>query len=413
MTPDSLIRAAGLGTPAYIYDVDAIIARTKLLAGLFEGRFGISYAIKANPNAAILAALCPYISTFDASSWAEVGRALAAGMPAERISFSGPAKRDFEIDAAVAAGLGELVIENPAEAIRASDQAQQLGRRQDCLIRLNPLRVPRNFGASMGGTASQFGIDEETMATHLPAIAALPGLNLIGFHIYSGTNCLNPEALAENFAIFAEVFTAAQAITGIAPQRLIFGSGFGIPYLPGEPELDHGRLPELINPIVDKLRAVPAFADAALTLELGRWLVGPFGWLVTRVLAEKSSRGSEIRACDAGFNNHLAACGMMGSVFRRNWRYENLTNPAGAAAAYTLVGPLCTTIDRLAVDIDLPQVRVGDLISISQSGAYGITASPGRFISHPEAREIVVVGGQYRDVSETLLNHPQAIGAQA
>lgn len=413
MTPAALIQAATLGTPAYVYDIDAITARAQFLAGLFGDRFGISYAIKANPNPAVLAALCPYLATFDASSWAEVGRALAAGMPAERISFSGPAKRDFEIDGAVAAGLGELVIENPAEAIRASDQAQRLGRRQNCLIRLNPLRVPRNFGASMGGTASQFGIDEEAMAEQLPAIAALPGLNVIGFHIYSGTNCLNPEALAENFTIFAEVFTAAQTITGIAPQRLIFGSGFGIPYLPAEAELDHDRLPALINPIVDELRAKPAFAKAALTLELGRWLVGPYGWLVTRVLAEKSSRGAEIRACDAGFNNHLAACGMMGSVFRRNWRYENLTNPAGAVAAYTLVGPLCTTIDRLAVDVDLPQVRVGDLISIAQSGAYGITASPGRFISHPEAREIAVTDGRCHDVSETLMNHPQAVGVPA
>lgn len=396
---------AEFGTPLYAYDLDAIVARAGLLSALFGGRFGVSYAVKANPNAAVLRALRPHIATFDASSFAEVRRALAAGMPPARISFSGPAKRRDEIVSALEAGIGELVIESPDEARLASDHALSLGRRQPCLVRINPLRVPRKFGASMAGTASQFGIDEEVLDQQLPAIAALPGLDLVGFHIYSGTNCLDAEAIAENFAIFAEIFRKAQAITGIAPRRLIFGSGFGIPYLPDEGELDHAGLPGLINPIVDGLLAEAPFRQASLTLELGRWLVGPFGWLLTRVVAAKTSRGKEIRACDAGFNNHLAACGMMGSVFRRNWRYANVTNPEGAVHPYTLVGPLCTTIDRLAVDVELPEVRVGDLIAIAQSGAYGLTASPTRFISHPEPREIVMENGVFRDASETLLNH--------
>lgn len=405
MTPQELAAGAETGTPCYLYDLDAIVRRTKSLHALFNGRFGVSYAIKANPNAALLSALCPHLATFDASSFAEVHRALKAGMPADRISFSGPAKRPDEITGSIDLGVGELVIENPAEARLASAHALSLGRKQPCLVRLNPLKVPRKFGASMAGTASQFGIDEETMETRLPAIAELPGLELIGFHIYSGTNCLDPEAIAENFAIFAALFRRAQQITGISPKRLIFGSGFGVPYLPDETELDHTRLPGLILPIIDALQAEAPFAEASLTLELGRWLVAPYGWLISRVLAEKSSRGSEIRACDAGFNNHLAACGMMGSVFRRNWRYLNLTNPDGAVSAYTLVGPLCTTIDRLAVDVALPELRVGDLIAIEQSGAYGMTASPSKFISHPEPREIVRENGQFRDASETLLNH--------
>lgn len=411
MTPADLARAAEVGTPAYVYDLDAIRARTRELRALFGGRFGISYAVKSNPNAALLAALKPEIDTFDASSFAEVQRALEAGMPAERITFSGPAKRDFEIEGAVEAGVGELVIERPEEARKASALAQAKGIRQPCLVRINPVRVPRGFGASMAGTPSQFGIDEEDLETELPKIAALPGLRLIGFHIYSGTNCLKADAIAENFAIFADLFRRAQAITGITPEALVFGSGMGIPYLPDEEELDHAALPALVNPIVDALRAEAPFADAAMTLELGRWLVGPFGWLVTKVIAEKSSRGAEIRACDAGFNNHLAACGMMGSVFRRNWRYANLTNEGGEVAPYTLVGPLCTTIDRLAVDVQLPEVRTGDLIAVAQSGAYGLTASPTRFISHPDPREIVHESGSFRDASEVLLNHPDGDAA--
>ena len=127
--------------------------------------------------------------------------------------------------------------------------------------------------------------------------------------------------------------------------------------------------------------------------------------LLSSVVAEKSSRGAELRLCDAGFNNHLAACGMMGSVFRRNWRIYNISRPEAAAATYTLNGPLCTTIDVIATDIELPELRVGDVIAIENSGAYGLTASPTRFISHPEPREVMAHNGEFTEVTESLLNH--------
>ena len=147
--------------------------------------------------------------------------------------------------------------------------------------------------------------------------------------------------------------------------------------------------------------AEPAFAQARCNLEMGRWLTGLAGWLLTGVISGKRSRGSEIRACDAAFNAHLAACGMMGSVIRRNWVFANLTNPEGASGIWTLAGPLCTTIDRLALDVELPEVRPGDILSIAASGAYGLTASPTRFISHPEPREAVIEGGVLRDATDT------------
>src|SRR6185437_15285837 len=114
-------------------------------------------------------------------------------------------------------------------------------------------------------------------------------------------------------------------------------------------------------------------------LEMGRWLVGPSGWLLTSVIAEKNSRRVHFRLCDAGFNNHLAACGMMGTVIRRNWRLHNLSNPQGPPHAYTLAGPLCTSIDLLASDLTLPELRVGDVVAVENSGAYGLGASPTRF----------------------------------
>lgn len=414
MTRERLLEAARrFGTPLYAYDLDLAVERARLLGPLFGGRFRISYAIKANPNAALLDALAPCVATFDASSFAEVRRGMAAGMPAARISFSGPAKRPAEISAAVAASVGELVIESLSEARAASAYALALGRRQPVLVRINPARLPKGFGASMSAGPSQFGIDEEHLGEALPAIADLPGLDLAGFHIYSGTNCLDAAAIAENFAIFAELFRRAQALSGIAPRTLIFGAGFGVPYLPIDQELDHAALPAMVNPLLDGLRAEPAFAQTAFTLELGRWIVGPAGWLLTSVVSAKRSRGVEVRACDAGFNNHLAACGMMGAVIQRAWRFENLSNPDGPPGRFMLVGPLCTTIDRLARDVELAEVRVGDVLAIAQSGAYGLTASPVKFISHPEPREAVWQGGDWRDASETRLNHWMADGEDA
>lgn len=403
--PELLLEAADrVGTPVFVYDAGEVTGRLHRLRDLFGRRFGVSYAIKANPNLALMRVIRPLVSTFDASSWAEVARALRVGMEPERITFSGPAKRLPEIERAVAANLGELVIESWGEAEAASAAAIRLRRRQRVLLRINPLQVPRGFGASMAATPSQFGIDEEDMDGVLARLVKLPGLELIGFHVYSGSNCRDPKAIAENVAIMVDIFRRAQATSNIEPTRLVFGSGFGIPYLPGEAPLDVDALPALLLPIVDALLAEPAFSRARCNLEMGRWIVGPAGWLLTRVISEKDSRGAKIRTCDAGFNAHLAACGMMGSVIRRNWMFRNLSNPDGEPGRYTLTGPLCTSIDRLAVDIELPAVRPGDVLAVASSGAYGLTASPTRFISHPEPLEALWQDGRLQDVSESRLN---------
>ena len=412
VTEDRLAAAAAYaGTPVYVYDIERIEARFAELRALFGRHFGVSYAVKANPNTALLRRLLPLVATFDVSSYGELERALAAGCRPDRITFSGPAKRPAEIDRAVAARIGELVLESLGEAVLANAAAAARGVVQPVLLRINPATMPRHFGVAMAGRASQFGVDEEVLEAALDRIAALPNLELIGFHIYSGTNSLNAAAIAENFAIFITLFQRASAYAGVAPRKLVFGSGFGIPYVGSDAPLDVAAVAAQVMPQLDALKQQAAFAQAECVLEMGRWLVGPAGWLLTGVIAEKSSRGVDYRACDAGFNNHLAACGMMGTVLRRNWRFANVSNPGGPPATYTLVGPLCTTIDILASDVSLPETAVGDVIAVANSGAYGLTASPTRFISHPEPAELLIEAGQFVDVTESHLNHWQAAAA--
>jgi diaminopimelate decarboxylase len=298
-----------------------------------------------------------------------------------------------------------VVCESEGEIRRLQKLAHAANARVPVLLRINPARVPKKFGLHLGGRASQFGVDAEDAATAIDAIAESPQLQLEGFHIHSGLNSLHEEGIAENFAIFAELFQQLASEHRLRPKVLIFGSGFGIPYLHEDQPLSLDRLASLVHPILDGLHADPACMQARFVLEMGRWLVGPEGFLLTRVVDAKRSRGVEIRLCDAGFNNHLAACGMMGTVIRRNWSFWNLSSAADAPrSTYLLTGPLCASFDVLAQQIDLPETGIGDVLAIGTSGAYGPTASPIGFISHPPPAEIAITGdGQFRDVSEPLI----------
>lgn len=385
--------ASRFGTPAYVYFVDGVFTQIRQLREVFENRFSISYAVKSNPNLALLARMQHCVATLDVSSIGEVERALQVGCPARRLTFSGPAKRMFELERAVEVGVGEMVCESQEEIEILDQLTQTAGKRMSVLPRINPKTMPRNFGLSMSGRPSQFGIDEEHLDDVLAQRDRWKNLDFAGFHIYSATNSLDEEAITENIAQCIELFTRFSESHDITPQKLIFGSGFGIPHLPEEGPLDTQKLAEAINPRIDAMRTNPRLAGAECVLEMGRFLVGPNGYLLTSVVREKSSRGTEIRMCDAGFNNHIVACGMMGTLLRRDWRFSKVNGSANEPTQkYLLTGPLCTTLDTLAMQVELPTLEAGDVLAVGMSGAYGPTCSPTRFISHPEPRELIVAG---------------------
>ena len=399
MTRDEIALAAAqrFGTPLYLYDLTEITARFERLRAAFGAGFAISYAVKANPNGDILAHLIGLGAKIDASSIGEVLHAIAAGADPADISFTGPAKTRAEIARAVELGIGTMVLESLRQAEWTSQEATRTGRRAGCVIRINPASVPRAFGARMTGKASQFGIDEDALEETLARIAALPGIALDGFHIYAGTNCLDAAGCVENFANYARLFRQFAPGLPEPARMLIFGTGFGIPYYEDGAPLDLAAVAGPSLALARELAGDPATAPARLVLELGRWLVGPPGRLLSAVISGKSAGGTELRMCDAGFNNHLAACGMMGSVIRRNYRMANLSNPEAPRRRYTLTGPLCTSIDMLAKNIDLPELREGDVIAVENSGAYGFTSSPHQFISHPVPREVLWDGTTLRE----------------
>lgn len=380
------------GTPSYVYLLDPIRKRFETLREAFGTRFEVSYAVKANPALDLLRGIQDLGSDLDCSSIAEVERGLAAGFSPDRLTFSGPAKKVSELEKAVKHRIGHMICESVWEMEEVNRIAGREHGTVKVLLRINPRKMPRSFGVSMAGKPSQFGIDEEEMDAALATLFALPNLELRGFHIYSGTNSLDEEAISENFSNFIELFRRYSDHPGFRPETLIFGSGFGIPYHGGEVPLDIEKLASLVNRQIDELKTDPRFKGIRCVLEMGRWLVGPYGFLLTRVVNHKKSRGTDIYLCDAGFNNHLGACGMMGSIIRRNWPIAKITPPLdGPRQPCTLTGPLCTTIDQIASGIELPALQRGDVLAIGSSGAYGLTASPTRFISHPEPDEFLII----------------------
>jgi diaminopimelate decarboxylase len=379
------------GTPCYVYFVDRVRAEITRVEQVFKCGFIVSYAIKCNSNLKLLASLRPSLGFLDVSSGGELDRALDAQYLPSQITFSGPAKRLFELKRAVELKSVLMVCESGDEIEQLDKLAMQHGVTVPFLIRINPKVVPAKFGAHMGGQSSQFGIDEETVSFVMDSVPSKKNLVFRGFHIYSGSNCLDEQAIAENFRIFAEIFIRFKGHSGLTPEVLIIGSGFGIPYYDEQVPLNLEQLASLVNPLINDLRG--QFKQTQFILEMGRFLIGPHGYLLTSIIGQKESRGRSYCICDAGMNNHLAACGLMGMVIRRNfpiWRISN--EKTSSMREYTLVGPLCTSIDLLAQRITLPLLQTGDLIAVGASGAYAAVCSPLQFISHPRPTEFLVEG---------------------
>ncbi len=382
------------GTPCFVYDTDEVSRRIDRLNSAFDKLLNISYAMKCNPHGEFLSLFKNAIPSLDVSSGGELQRALKVGWEAEKISFTGPAKQRWELQAAVDAGIGKMVVESVDEALQLDSIAAQVGKQQKILIRIAPATMPPGFGVGMSGKPCQFGIDEEDMVPALEAIKKLQNLRLVGFHAFSGTQCLNSDAVVGNFQYLTQMFEHFCKIAGIEPEALIFGSGFGIPYHEGDEPLNITDIAEKSLPLFHDLKQSPGLANCQFYLELGRWLVGEAGSYLTSVVAKKESRGKSIALCDGGMNHHLGACGHLGSVIHRNYQMFRLKgahySQEQQSKGFTLVGPLCTSIDTLGKNVEFDGLEVGDVIVVKCSGAYGFSASPLNFISHKLPKEVFV-----------------------
>lgn len=368
-------------TPAYVYDFAVIEARIALLRAALPAKVGVHYAIKANPLPALLERIAPLVDGMDVASAGEMGRALDV-MAASHISFAGPGKRDAELEAAIRAGV-TLNLESLAEGRRALNIGKALGVTPRLAVRVNPDFELRGSGMKMGGRASPFGIE----SVHVPELVRElrgEGGEWRGLHIFAGSQSLDTEAIIATQSATIDLAARLADEIGAVPPLVNLGGGFGIPYFPGDAPVDVGAIGAALAGAVGRL-------DTEYAIELGRWLVGEAGVYLARVVDRKDSQGEIFLIVEGGLNHHLAATGNFGTVVRRNYPVAVAHRMQDAPEeVVTVVGPLCTPLDRLADRVALPRADVGDMIAVFASGAYGATASPSAFLGHPAAGEMVV-----------------------
>lgn len=380
--------AARVGrTPFYAYDRSLLDARVAQLRAALPTAVKLHYAMKANPMPALVCHMARLVDGIDVASAGELLVALDAGADPQEISFAGPGKTEAELQQAVAAGI--LVnVESFRELPILAAAQQALGLPARVAVRVNPDFELKASGMKMGGGPKQFGVDAEEVPALLAEIGRA-GLAFEGFHLFAGSQNLKPGAIVE---AQQKSFALACRLAEHAPSPVKFlnlGGGFGIPYFPGEQPLDLAPIGANLDDIVAQARS--ALPQAEIVIELGRYLVGEAGLYVARVLDRKVSRGHTYLVTDGGLHHHLSASGNFGQVIRKNYpvAIANRMNDS-ATENVSVVGPLCTPLDLLADRMNLPAARPGDLVAIYQSGAYGATASPQRFLGHPGVVEVLV-----------------------
>lgn len=372
------------GRPFYAYDSQIMSRGAEALKAVLPEKINLHYAIKANPMPEVVAHLAGHTGGLDVASAAELKVALATGIAPRDISFAGPGKSSEDLAAAVAAGV-IIVLESATEADRVALLAAEAGIEATVALRINPDFQLKASGMKMGGGAQPFGIDAEQIPDLLASLRSKP-LNILGFHIFSGSQNLRPEAIME-----AQQKTLALA-ADLAPhlpgelQWLNIGGGMGVPYFPGEEPLDTTPIMESLSEQLEHHKDL--LAGTEVVMELGRYLVAESGIYICQVSDKKISRGTTYLVTNGGLHHHLSVTGNFGQVLRKNYPVCIANRlQSEQTETVTIVGPLCTPLDLLAQSMELPLAEIGDFVGIYMSGAYGYTASPHHFLSHPKPME--------------------------
>ena len=380
-----IAEAAGQ-TPFYAYDSQRMTQRVAALREAMPAKLHIHYAMKANPMPEVVQHFVGLVDGLDVASAGELDIALETGLEPANISFAGPGKRDAELATAIASGI-TVNLESENEMRRLADLANQVGRRPDVAIRVNPDFELKNSGMKMGGRASPFGIDAERVPSVIREIGNLD-INLRGFHVFAGSQNLRESAIGESMSKSVELILKVATTSDIKVDMVNLGGGLGIPYFPKEGPLDLSIVGEYANEAIERLQR--ELGGPEVIMELGRFLVGESGIYVCKVLDVKVSQGKHFAICDGGLHHHLAASGNFGQILRKNYPVANVERRLDQPALFTVVGPLCTPLDLLADNIHLDTLTEGSLVAVFQSGAYGLSASPRDFLSHPKCVELFI-----------------------
>jgi diaminopimelate decarboxylase len=386
----SLPRLAEIvGTPFYCYATATIERHYSLFAeAVGAPRARVCYAMKANSNLGVLRTLGKLGAGADTVSEGEIRKAIAAGIDASRIVFSGVGKTEAELAYAVGAGVYQINVESEGELELLSRVSSALGRRQSTAIRINPdVGAGGHAKITTGSSANKFGVSIEEAERIYARAASLPGIGMVGLAVHIGSQILALDELEAAFTRMRDLAGRLRA-QGLRVERIDCGGGLGIPYQIPE-HFTHG--PDLIQDYARMVQRVLGPLGAELSFEPGRVIVGNAGILVTRALYLNPRPTKTFLVVDAAMNDLVRPA--MYEAYHEIWPVRQAA-PTAPRRVYDVVGPICESGDTLAVNRQLAEPNPGDLLAFMTAGAYGAVMSS-TYNSRPLVPEVLVKGGQF------------------
>lgn len=386
--------AEAVGTPVYVYSRATLIRHARVfregLSGLDDPH--IAFAVKSNPNLAVLKVLAKEGFGADVVSGGELTRALAAGMRPADIVFSGVGKTHAELIQGIEAGIGQFNIESEEEGRELAAIASERGVRVPCALRVNPdVDARTHEKISTGKRENKFGVPLDRAAPIFAALSAEPGLDMRGVAVHIGSQLGDLEPLETAFGklgtLIAELRAGGQTVT-----HADLGGGLGVPYRKDDVFPSPAEYGAMVARVTENW-------GVRLSFEPGRVIAGNAGVLLTRVIRSKrSGNGPPFVIVDAAMND-LARPAMYGA-----WHDFDAVAPTGERMTAHIVGPICETGDTFAMDREIDALSAGDLAVFRTAGAYGATMASS-YNSRGYVAEVLVDGDRFAVVADRIMPH--------
>ena len=382
--------AKQVGTPAYIYSTATFERHFRVFTEAFKGRDAlVAYSVKANSNLGVLATLAKMGAGADVVSGGELARALAVGIPASKIVFSGVGKRPDEMDMALKAGIKVFNVESMPELYVLNERAKKLGVKAPVAFRVNPdVTAGGHEKISTGKAENKFGIAWSRAETSYADAAKLAHIEIVGVDVHIGSQITDLAPFEKAINKVGDLIARLRE-QGHSIKSFDVGGGLGIPYdssndVPPGPD-EYGRL----------VKRLTAEMDIQLIFEPGRMVAGNAGVLLSEVVYIKEGEDRKFAIIDAAMNDLMRP-----ALYDAFHEVEPVIEPSSTARQpYDIVGPVCESGDTFAKHRDLPDVKSGDLIVFHSAGAYGAVLS-GQYNTRPLIPEVIVNGDKFEVTRE-------------
>jgi diaminopimelate decarboxylase len=376
--------ATGVGTPVYVYSTATMRRHVAALRSALDGlpKPLIAYAVKANPNSAVIATLAQEGLGADVVSGGEYRRARSAGVPSDKIVFAGVGKTEEEMRLALEGGLYQFNLESVEEGEMLSAVAAEMGRVAPIGFRVNPdVGAGGHAKITTGAAENKFGIALRDAVEAYARIATLPGLKVQGVAVHIGSQLTSLQPLERAFTRVGELIKELRS-AGHVVSVADLGGGLGVPYDPGQPP------PPSPDEYGAMVKRVAGGWNTRLVFEPGRLIVANAGVLLSRVIRVKPGATDPFVIVDAAMND------LMRPALYDAWHRIDAVRPSGRKRTANVVGPVCETGDTFATGREMDEVAAGDLVVFRTAGAYA-AAMASTYNSRPLTPEVLVDGSRW------------------